>query len=289
MKNKAYLYIAAVIILSYGWQLLIYLTGELESKLLYYLMFLPAIIAIFIIIISKQGFRKIGWGFKKWYYIFPAIFVPFLVFFIALFLVKVFGWGSFSSDKFTFPLGIFQSSGLDAIIKGDSQTIPLFDLKAVIPFILLFLYGTLVALGEEIGWRGYLQEKLIKKHGLFFGLLVLGVVWAYWHLPVYLMGLSFPSHPIIGPLLLSPMYIILVGVFLGWLYIKSGSIWIPALGHASVNLLTVITYSLVVLNTSELTRFFIVFALWGIVAILCYISLKRDNLSSVKNKADNKT
>jgi len=275
MKNKAYWYIAVVIIFSYGWQLLVYMTGELGSKFLTYLMYLPAVVALIFIIITKKGFREIGWGIKKWYYIFPAIIIPCAISFIAVYLIKAFSWGTLAVERFTFPSEIFKSSGLDLIIKSDPQSIPLFDYKSILPFILLFLYGTIVGLGEEIGWRGYLQEKLIKKHGLFLGLLVLGIVWAYWHLPVYLMGLSFPSHPILGALLLAPLHIVLLGVFLGWLYIRSGNIWAPIWGHLSANLFTALTYPLVIMNTSELNRYFLIITFWGIVASICFINLKR--------------
>jgi membrane protease YdiL (CAAX protease family) len=43
------------------------------------------------------------------------------------------------------------------------------------------------AVGEEFGWRGYAYPRLVRRHGPVVGCLILGVVWAVWHL---LMTLS---------------------------------------------------------------------------------------------------
>jgi hypothetical protein len=45
------------------------------------------------------------------------------------------------------------------------------------------------AFGEELGWRGYAQEKFVGQFGMFGGLLLLGVLWGFWHTPIfYFMG-----------------------------------------------------------------------------------------------------
>ena len=40
---------------------------------------------------------------------------------------------------------------------------------------------------EEIGWRGYILPFLEKRFGLIIGSLILGIVWAIWHLPLWFM------------------------------------------------------------------------------------------------------
>lgn len=55
----------------------------------------------------------------------------------------------------------------------------------LIKIIMLFLYYTVCALGEEIGWRGFALPKLQEKFNPLVSSLILGVVWSCWHLPLF--------------------------------------------------------------------------------------------------------
>lgn len=94
--------------------------------------------------------------------------------------------------------------------------------------------GVLPALGEEIGWRGWLLPKLMPL-GPLPAILVSGVVWGTWHTPVLLLGYNYPHAP--GWLAVASMsaMCILVGTVLGWLRLRSGSVWPAALGHSAFN------------------------------------------------------
>jgi len=61
---------------------------------------------------------------------------------------------------------------------------PLFLLEAI------FLGGGL----EELGWRGYIMDKMEDRLGPWLGNLVLGVVWAVWHLPLFFIPGTTQSH-----------------------------------------------------------------------------------------------
>jgi membrane protease YdiL (CAAX protease family) len=50
-----------------------------------------------------------------------------------------------------------------------------------------------LVIGEEIGWRGFLQPRLREHHGLAVAGLLTGVVWVLWHLPVYLSPQQGPT------------------------------------------------------------------------------------------------
>lgn len=54
---------------------------------------------------------------------------------------------------------------------------------AFLPFLLLMIF--LGGGQEELGWRGYILDPLEERLGPWLGNLVLGVVWALWHLPLF--------------------------------------------------------------------------------------------------------
>ncbi len=58
--------------------------------------------------------------------------------------------------------------------------------SAIIPAFALFFLG---AVGEELGWQGYATPRLIKRYSPLQTALIIGVVWALWHIiPFALMG-----------------------------------------------------------------------------------------------------
>jgi uncharacterized protein len=64
--------------------------------------------------------------------------------------------------------------------------------------LLLMLMFTLGfdGLGEEIGWRGYALPKLLTRHSALVASLILGALWALWHLPYALtLGSVMSSRP----------------------------------------------------------------------------------------------
>ena len=59
------------------------------------------------------------------------------------------------------------------------------------------------ALGEEVGWRGYMMPRLKERFGLLNGRLLGGVVWGVWHWPLMLLvgyeyGTNYLGAPVLG-------------------------------------------------------------------------------------------
>jgi len=72
---------------------------------------------------------------------------------------------------------------------------------------------------EELGWRGYILDPLEERLGLFFGSLVLGLIWAAWHLPLFLIpGSGLDAVPALAFLLLTSGY----SWFFSWVRKASG-------------------------------------------------------------------
>jgi membrane protease YdiL (CAAX protease family) len=87
--------------------------------------------------------------------------------------------------------------------------------------------------GEEIGWRGYALPRLAARFGLGGGSVLLGVLWASWHLPLFFV----PEAPTFGQSF--PLYLLQVtalSVAMAWLYANTrGSLLPVMLMHAAVN------------------------------------------------------
>jgi membrane protease YdiL (CAAX protease family) len=96
--------------------------------------------------------------------------------------------------------------------------------------------GTLFALGEEIGWRGYMLPRLLGR-GVVPAMLLVGFLHGIWHLPLMLTTDYY--HNTGNPLLIVPLFLVtltLAGVFFGFLRLWTGSVWAVAIAHAAANM-----------------------------------------------------
>ena len=93
-----------------------------------------------------------------------------------------------------------------------------------------FLLGYIAFFGEEYGWRYYLQPILQKKFGLRKGVLLLGVVWGLWHLPLDFFYYVTPEYGVIMTVT-QIINCVTLGIFLGFAYMKTENIWVPAIIH----------------------------------------------------------
>ena len=105
-----------------------------------------------------------------------------------------------------------------------------------------FGISMIAALGEEIGWRGFLLKK-VERYGFWKSVFIIGPIWGLWHTPmILLLGLNFPSHPILG----IPMMILACTALTPlMIYIRqrSNSIWTAAIFHGSMNGLATLSFA----------------------------------------------
>lgn len=88
-------------------------------------------------------------------------------------------------------------------------------------------------LGEEIGWRGYALPGLQKRYSALGASLILGTVWACWHLPLFWMAGDF--HQML-PFSLFLIQELALTVVMTWLYNNTkGSLLIAHLFHTASN------------------------------------------------------
>jgi membrane protease YdiL (CAAX protease family) len=101
-----------------------------------------------------------------------------------------------------------------------------------IAFVTTFILGG--PLGEEPGWRGFALPRLQPLHGPLVGSIVLGILWACWHLPLFWSGVWTP--PTITNVVMFILTITSLTIMMTWVFNNAkGSLLITMLMHASFN------------------------------------------------------
>jgi membrane protease YdiL (CAAX protease family) len=99
-------------------------------------------------------------------------------------------------------------------------------------FVLTIVLGG--PLGEEPGWRGFALPRLQSARGPLAGSVILGVLWALWHLPLFWSGVWTP--PTVANIVMFIVMITLLTVVMTWVFNNAkGSLLITILMHASFN------------------------------------------------------
>jgi membrane protease YdiL (CAAX protease family) len=99
--------------------------------------------------------------------------------------------------------------------------------------VILALVQTPILWGEEFGWRGYLQIRLLQSRPLLAAVAT-GGIWGVWHAPAIVLGYEQYSNVLLG-LVTFPVLTVLLSILFGWLRARTGSIWSASLAHAAYN------------------------------------------------------
>lgn len=95
---------------------------------------------------------------------------------------------------------------------------------------------SLLAFFEEIGWRAWLLPRLVGHLGWRRGIVAGAVLWALWHTPFALSGIhALEGVSAVTTALILPVGHIGAGLIIGWLWMKSQSIWVVMLAHGTLN------------------------------------------------------
>jgi uncharacterized protein len=107
----------------------------------------------------------------------------------------------------------------------------IFGPAAFLPaFILPFFLTDAISNGEELGWRGYVLPRLQARHTALVSSLIIGLIWAFWHAPLFLAPDNTSPFPIFM------VKIAADSVLYTWLYNNTrGSLLLVTLFHATGN------------------------------------------------------
>ena len=242
MRGRA---IALYCLLAYGiaWSLqfaaLYVAGGNLESDgarpWLAATMFAPTVAAIPFLVFHRPARAGLLW--KPTWRMLPmlavAVTIPTLTAFAVLAVVQGMGWGH--SGWFTFGADGVSIAGGPWILGRGAQSWPLFIANVVLTGAAFAAMNGVVALGEELGWRGFLQGHLIARLGLGRGIVLLGLIWSFWHLPSLLAGYNYPETPVLGALVIFPVELVAVSVFMAWITLSARSVWPAVIAHGAGN------------------------------------------------------
>jgi len=122
---------------------------------------------------------------------------------------------------------------LEVLVLGE-QPPTLGALIGVLPILVIFTVYMMifVAIGEEVGWRGYALPALQARYGALVSSVILGALWALWHLPAFFNPETLYSNL---PFVLQLAFQIPVAILFTWVFNSTGSVLMAILLHAVLN------------------------------------------------------
>lgn len=232
---------------------LVVVSGKLFGAERYYvrmLMWSPAMAAFATALVAKKSLREFGWkwGESRWQLL--SWLTPLLYVSLSYIILWGAGWGKVPNPEFM--EHAFKSVSLPISAGAAAALLVAFTAT----FGMLDFGG---ALGEEVGWRGFLVPALYQLTGSNFTAttLINGVIWALWHAPIiFLSSYNNPGVPRWYSFACFFVLIVSSATIDDWYRIKSGSLWTGVILHTSHNLYVQLIFTPLTANTDK-TRYFI--------------------------------
>lgn len=193
--------------------------------LVYGLMWTPGIASLVARLVFREGFRDVSFRVGSaagWKAIGLAWVLPAAIGSLAYGLAWATG------------LARFEIPALAEVGLSEFSSVARFAILFALSMTFVSLLSFLSAVGEEIGWRGYLLTRLVEAE-VPRPVLLSGLVWAVWHLPLILSG-QYAAGPSRA---LSAVVFVLtvagVGYVMAWMRLTTGSVWPAVVLHAVWN------------------------------------------------------
>lgn len=194
------------------------------------LMWIPGTVSIAFRIIFRERFQDMGLYAGKQRYWLIAIFVPLGLATVTYLLAWLLG--QVNITPYLKQQSMFGPLPFRLVwFNPDASPFGLLAQRMAMVLAIGVPLGFLTGLGEEIGWRGYLLPRLIKAN-VRFPILISGLVWATWHVPFVLLTFQHQRYATAG---LYWTLCVIVAVFIGWLRLASGSVFVAGMAHGAYN------------------------------------------------------
>lgn len=128
---------------------------------------------------------------------------------------------------------MFYVAFLICSFSGDNLKINFYKNPIIILFYAILQLVLGGPLGEEIGWRGFLLPRLQRKLSPFQASLVIGIVWACWHLPLFFIASTAQYGTSFKVFLIATIG---YAIAITWVFNRTnGSLIFPLLFHTAIN------------------------------------------------------
>ena len=193
------------------------------------LMWCPASAALLTCKILGRDVKSLAWKWGQPRYQVMSYLIPFGYATLTYAIVWLTGLGGFYNQPFVAAVG--NRFGLGPLPGWLSIALYLFFAGTT-----GVIRGCATALGEEIGWRGFLVPELARRTSFTATALISGSLWAMWHYPILIFADYNAGTPTWYSLTCFTVMVIGLGFVFAWMRLKSGSLWTGVLLHASHNL-----------------------------------------------------
>jgi membrane protease YdiL (CAAX protease family) len=226
------IFLTLIVALSSVFYVLMAMQGAMNSLIVTGIMWVPGIAAILTCLYLKRSISSLPWSWGEWKWNWYAWALPIAYGLVMYLPVWLFGLGG---SAFGNPETL---SSWTSQITGSTE----YSLPAVIFFV--FLTGTIGivgsasrALGEEIGWRGFMIWEMRKVMPFWAVGIMSGLIWGLWHWPgILLTDYNAGEGNLVLQMVLFSLSIIPQGIIYAYFSFKSNSLWPAVILHASHNL-----------------------------------------------------
>jgi membrane protease YdiL (CAAX protease family) len=230
-------YVTTSCALSIALSLVVGLSGGYDSALIglaYVSMFLPTV-AVLIASSATHDSPRVRWDYLPLRYLPAALFLIPAVLHATMLPSMVLLEGGVQWQNWLTP----QADGL--YHTPDSRGWGVLTIQGLAAHIVLnAVFGlavvSVLAVFEEIGWRAWLLPRLADRIGARRAVVVTSIIWALWHVPFQLSGIQHIDGVSPRTLALTiPLGTMAAGLILGWLWLRTESIWLVAIAHGASN------------------------------------------------------